>query len=62
MTPKSTIHFWATEAYFHNRGPLAGRVKKIFGRWYVSISSDDNVAQNIIDNIKKLANGDQDEI
>ncbi len=62
MTAKSTIHFWVTEACRHNRGPFAGKVRKICGRWYVTISSDDGVVQSIIDNIKTLRPEDPNEI
>jgi hypothetical protein len=40
LTPKSTMNFWAKLAYFRNEGPLAGRISKIRGRWYVQISED----------------------
>lgn len=62
MTPKSTVHFWATEAYFKNRGPLAGRIKKILGRWYVATSNDDTVVEEILKNIRTLRDDDQNEI
>jgi hypothetical protein len=54
MTPKSTLHYWATTGYYKNEGPLAGRVKRMGGRWYVSIGSDDPVVDDVVNSIKSL--------
>ena len=53
LTPKSTMHYWAVEGYYRNSGPLAGRVEKIGGRWYVKLSSD-HVVSNIVNDIKEF--------
>jgi hypothetical protein len=53
MTPKSTYEYWATLAFYHNKGPLAGMVKRVSGRWYVTLSRDE-VVSNIINSVKEL--------
>lgn len=60
LTPKSTIHYWAEEGYFHNRGPLAGLVEKIGGRWYVKMSAISDSADRVVTDIiaKIIREGD----
>ncbi len=53
LTPKSTINLWAQEGYYKQKGELSGKVRKIGGRWYVTIIQD-IVVDNIIENIKTL--------
>ena len=59
LTPKSTIHLWAQEAYFKNNGPLAGMISRVGGRWYVEIIPDE-VVSGIKATIKKLFNAQND--
>jgi len=53
MTPKSTIHYWATQAYYHNRGPFAGKIDRVGGRWYYVIEEDE-VVKEAISQIKTI--------
>lgn len=53
VTPKSTLNLWAVEGFFRDKGVLAGRIKRIGGRWYVVITSD-AVVENAIGQIKNL--------
>jgi len=56
LTPKSTIHHWAVQGYYHHSGPLAGKVKKEGGRWYVQVGSKDPVVESIVATVKDLLN------
>lgn len=40
LTPKSTLHYWAAEAFYHNRGIFAGKIKRAGKRWYYILSTD----------------------
>ena len=53
LTPRSTMQLWAEQAYYKNFGPLAGRIQRNGGRWYISIS-EDNVVSAIKEKIKEL--------
>ncbi len=49
-TSLSTARYWA-EVGVKGMGPLAGKIEKILGRWYVCEYKEDNYP--IIDNILK---------
>jgi hypothetical protein len=49
-TSLSTARYWA-EAGVKGKGPFAGKIIKILGRWYVCEYKEDNYS--IIDNILK---------
>lgn len=51
LTKKATAHYWAVQGYYNNAGPLAGKISKEGGRWYVKISQDTTVNQ-ILESIK----------
>lgn len=53
LTSKSTYEYWASQAFWHNKGPLTGMIKRVGGRWYVTISRDE-VVDNIINCIEEL--------
>ncbi len=53
LTPKSTINLWAQEGFYKQKGELAGKIRKIGGRWYVTIVHD-TVVNNIIEDIKAI--------
>lgn len=56
LTPKSTMNLWALQAFYQNRGPLAGRVRKYGKRWYVIINNDS--VENVVENIKLIVSED----
>lgn len=53
LTPKSTVHLWVEMAFYKSKGPLAGRVRRVGGRWYVTVT-EDNVADQVKEQLEKL--------
>ena len=51
LTSKSTYTYWANQALYQGRGPLAGKVKRVGGRWYIELNRD-KVVSGIVEDIK----------
>jgi hypothetical protein len=62
LTPKSTRHLWAEMGFYRNEGPLAGKIRRIGGRWYVEMASDDVVVEGILNHVRAVIEGEQNAI
>lgn len=56
QTSLGTGNYWA-KAGLSGRGPLAGKIEKILGRWYVIESQDMDIARILKDIDKRLRHG-----
>jgi len=53
LTPKSTVQYWAEQAFYHNKGPFAGRITRIGGRWYLTVN-EDVVIKQVVQEVKSI--------
>ena len=53
MTAKSTLHLWAVQGYWQNRGPFAGRITRVGGRWYILETDHGKAVDSIVADIVK---------
>ena len=51
-TSKSTVHYWAVQAFYHNKGPFAGRITRMGGRWYYKVN-EDPVVCDVVKKVKE---------
>ena len=57
LTPKSTVHYWATQAFYHDKGPFKGKIRRVGRRWYISLE-EDPVVMRTINIAKEILGGD----